>query len=230
MSRFVEATSNRWNRGTLNPFASSLLWRKIVHWRRAACWRSEFSFPCHSKWLTLQVLSLHETCQTCPCNKFLAYSTTDVEILNLISLCQTKSSLWFHCAWRFSESLAGSNPHLVCFQSHLREICAKSARKEFPVHCIISKALSMRQQKSRRCGRSHVLRAFEQWIVSWRWSYKLHLEAGSVQACEHSFAGLQEETERTELNSVHFSARVCWNCFSHQVQLEIYSESFAYPL
>ena len=48
--------------------------------------------------------------RTCPCNKILAYSTTDVEILNLISLCQTKSSLWFHCAWRFSESLAGSNP------------------------------------------------------------------------------------------------------------------------
>ena len=28
------------------------------------------------------------------------------------------------------------------------------------------------------------------------------MEAGSVQACEQSFAGLQEETERTELNSV----------------------------
>ena len=32
--------------------------------------------------------------------------------------------------------------------------------------------------------------------------HKLHLEAGSVQACEQSFAGLREETERMQLHSV----------------------------
>ena len=50
-------------------------------------------------------------------------------------------------------------------------------------------------------------------------TYQWHLEAGSDRACGQSFAGLREETERTELTGL--SARVCWNCFSHHVQLEI---------
>ena len=44
---------------------------------------------------------LHEISQTWACNEFLAYSTPHVEIMNLISLCQRKSSLWFHRAFPF---------------------------------------------------------------------------------------------------------------------------------
>ena len=44
---------------------------------------------------------LQEISQTWACNEFLAYSTPHVEILNLISLCQRKSSLWFHRAFPF---------------------------------------------------------------------------------------------------------------------------------
>jgi len=92
---------------------------------------------------------LHEIAQTWASNKFLAYSTTHVEILNLISLCQTKSSLWFHPALPpfgigFSESVA-RNPGMFPVSLE-RDICAKSASKEFPVHCIIGKAFFMCQK------------------------------------------------------------------------------------
>ena len=48
----------------------------------------------------------------------------------------------------------------------------------------------------------------------------LHLEPGTDQACGQSFAGPRG---RDGENGTKVIARVCWNCFSHQVQLEIYS-------
>ena len=66
-------------------------------------------------------------------------------------MCQRISSLWFHRTLppfrrRFSESMA-SNHTSACFQSHLREIRAKSAWKEFPAHCFIGKEFFMCQKE-----------------------------------------------------------------------------------
>ena len=49
MSKFVEATSSRWDRGTLDHLlflgrTSSFLLQKIVHWIRVACWNSGKAF------------------------------------------------------------------------------------------------------------------------------------------------------------------------------------------
>ena len=85
--------------------------KDCTYWRWAAGCNSEFSFPCHGKWLIPQLSLLHEISETWACNKFSAYSPPHVEGLNLISLSQRKSSLWLHRAFppyhrRFSESMA----------------------------------------------------------------------------------------------------------------------------
>ena len=104
------------------------------------------------------------------CNKFLDYSTPHVEILNLISLFQRKWSLWFHRALRFSESMANPTRYVtVCFKSHLRDVCLKSASEEFLAHCITGKAFFMCQKKS-RCGKSHVLTTLHLKAMKCRWS------------------------------------------------------------
>ena len=63
---------------------------KFVHWRKAACWNFEFSFPCHGKWLIPQLSLLHEIYETWACNECPAHST----IGKALSLCQLCSFKW----------------------------------------------------------------------------------------------------------------------------------------
>ena len=87
-----------------------LWWGTLVRRVFAQCSASQTT-PEKCKWLIRQLSLFHRISQTWACNEFLAYSTLHVEIMNLISLYQRKSSLWFHRTFapfrqRFSESIA----------------------------------------------------------------------------------------------------------------------------
>ena len=76
--------------------------------------------------------------------------------LNLIPLCQRKSSLWFHRALppfrrRCSESMARN-----CFQSHLREVLCKKYLKFPALH---RQSILYLLKRTRKCRKGHVLRA-----------------------------------------------------------------------
>ena len=83
--------------------------KDCTYWRWAAGCNSEFSFPCHGKWLIPQLSLLHEISETWACNKFFAYSTPHVERT-------AHQTLWISVGQRVADSSVGlKNPYCVFF-------------------------------------------------------------------------------------------------------------------